>query len=533
MMLLQESHDCFAEDNSPEWLARIAETERPVLLNPRSPDAWGSAETRLTSLGFGIFSPNGRGIADYGDYLNTTGNVRRRLARSNATRFDLPESLARDRNLLLDNEPPLDSLIGELVTDLDLWLDEGGGYWLRGLALFPYIDPGFTVFLGKALVDGDGRPLLEEARFFDLARLPWLRAGRMPDWLRRALVRGLTPAQLEAATDAIQAFLMPADQPEGEAKIDFSRGKDPRLRKRLLDWLKLTPESLLSDQLLIEALGGRAAEELGLEAPKTLLRHSRSLWASNEARAVAIAAAATIVIGAWQWPTLFPEPTTAQATTETRTPTQGEVAPFEPLFPEEEKEPILDAAGRALDEAGNTSDAGNANADANASNLAGSANDAKDNTNAAKDALEAAADAVERAAEAATTSETEILAGPFVLFLDADTTVITPDTEAALRRIADAYKNEVGSRGNIEPGLVQIIVRIYSNPSDGALGRRLGRSIEDWLTGRGIPPSEIVVQSVGGTVPTKASMVTASAVQRTLRVEISLVANYGKAPTAN
>jgi outer membrane protein OmpA-like peptidoglycan-associated protein len=300
-LLFMEGYDCFAGDSVPYWLDGIAETERPAMLDPRPGESWGRAEDRIQSAGLAIFPISESGLAGYGDFAGGTT----RPPQWSFGRPDLPEALAADRDRLLGNDEPPDLLASELVADLDAWLDSGAIYWLRALALFPYVDPALTVHLGTALRDG-AAPLMDEQRFLRLARLPWMRAGRMPDWLRRELVRGLTPAQLGEAVAAIQAYLLPVETPAQGMTIDLARGSDKALRKRLLEWLKLSPQSVLSERILIDALSGLPPERLGVEAPSALVRRVRALWQSQALRAALAAVSAMIAITVWQWPMMDP-----------------------------------------------------------------------------------------------------------------------------------------------------------------------------------------------------------------------------------
>lgn len=534
VMLLQESHDCFGEEKSPEWLARIVETERPVLVNPRPRESWGPAEGRLAALGMGIVAPSSGGFVDYADYLNTIGNVRRRLGQANAVRFDLPESLASDRDLLFSNEQPPDDVVAELVLDLNIWLDEGGAYWLRALALFPSIDPGFTVFVGKALSGPDDRELMDEARFIDLARLPWLRAGRMPNWLRGALVRGLTPNQLEAAINAIQAFLLPAEQPEDATSIDFARGGNRKLRKGLLDWLKLHPESILSDQLLIEALNGKPPDKLGIEAPKTLLQNSRRLWAGNEMGAVALGVAATLAVSIWQWPALYPGP-----------PDDIQSNPPPPRETTQDEMDALNAADAALNAAAeaveNAAIAVESEADA-VGNGAGASTDAGDPTQ-----VEAPprSTTIVRTPEPSKVQQSEVpdagpgnweAAGQFFIHFDWDSSALSPKAVANLQPAVQAYKEAAsrGPRDSVAP--VRVLVIGYTDTERSpeysmALGQRMANSVADYLTKEGVPRQIITIESRGST----AAMAVLGPDVRDLqyrRVEV-VIYSLREAPTAN
>lgn len=464
LMLFVESHDCFGEDASPEWLARIAETDRPALLDPRTPESWGNAEGRVHATGLGVFPLTDRGLAAYGDFVNRATDAGRAPPAVGA--LDLPESFASARDLLLGNEAPDALLVSELVADLDTWLDPAGRYWLRAVALFPYMDPGLTVFLGTALAGPDGAPLMEEQRFLRLARLPWFRAGRMPDWLRRQLVRRLSPDQLRAATSAIQAFLLPMDDADEALAINLARGQDRRLRKRLLDWLKLSPESMLSDQLLIEALEGRRPDQLGIEAPSALIRRVRALWASSEARAVLAALAAMVAIAAWQWPMtdLVPAGPT------------GDVVDAN-TFKGEVDVNTLDPANVST----NLTDAGQVDEGSNAS-----VGNSADGTGTTIGNVIDPQPAVP-------------LPGPFITFFDWDRDEITPQAAAILDNAANGILQAQAQMGRSR--LTVMIAAYTDREFDQDYSVRLTQSrannVRAYLVGRGVPAGQIVAMGYG------------------------------------
>ena len=308
-LLLMEAHDLAAAGTATDWMEQFAGAPFAALLDPRPRTLWGAPELQAQAAGLFPVAIGTEGLARYADRL--LAGAEEPPARGGRG-FDLPASLAADRAMLLDRAAPDPLIVDGLIDDLEEWLDPDGLAWLSALALFPYLHPGLTAHLGTALRDAAGAPLMEEARFLRLARLPWLRAGTMPDWLRRVLVRGLSPARLAQAIDAIQAFLLPPASGGGAARIDVAAGADRRRRARLREWLRLAPESPLSDRLLIDALSGRKPAQLGIEAPQSVRERLAPLWRQRIRCALLVALLASIA-SAVTWQPLRDEPVTNAA----------------------------------------------------------------------------------------------------------------------------------------------------------------------------------------------------------------------------
>lgn len=345
----------------------------------------------------------------------------------------------------------------------------------------------------------------------------------MPDWLRRALVRGLTPDQLAAATNAIEAFLLPADRPDETTVIDFSRGEDRKRRKRLRDWLKLTPESVLSEQLLIEALEGRPPEQLGVEAPKGLLHHSRSLWAGNEMRVAALAAAATIAIAVWQWPS---------------PPSKSPAVP--PVNPEKVKPPpppVPDISPSITPPEFNQ---------ISATELLPSGQDTSISASPTSRPTEQAvttvsgispstpAPSIERSAPPRTVPiirpPVVDTMGPFIIFFDFNRAVVAPEAQAILKNVAEAYFRATKS----DRPAVMISIQAYTDAENDEyaikLTQRMADSTKAYLAKLGVPSENIATRALGRSQPLPGTLQTIPE-PANRRVEISIVNK--PPPTAN
>lgn len=277
LLLAEPAHCLDSSGRAAPWLADLPE-ERPVLLDPRGESCWDWREEEIAGAGVRVFPASPAGIGDYADAIQARSDeARGRRRHAPGGRVDLPALLDRHRDALISETAPEEGEIRDLLDDLEQWLGAEAMIVLRAAALFPLIEPSLTVLLASRLVDGDDRALLTEDRLLALARLPWLRIGRMPAWLRGPLVRGLSTGQLAVARGTIHAFLNPVqDGPKGRLKLDFAQADDPAARERLLDWLRRNPSSLYGDDLLLDAVAGRPPDQLGLELDPEPLRRLRT-----------------------------------------------------------------------------------------------------------------------------------------------------------------------------------------------------------------------------------------------------------------
>ncbi len=124
--------------------------------------------------------------------------------------------LAADPYLWLGERSPTPRQIAALLTDLKSALGRHAFLYLAALAVFPALHPKLTLALGRALSDGHGHSLLTEQTLALLCRVPWLRHGRMPDWLRLALVRDLEtrPDEAERVRATWSTLLAPQEGAE-------------------------------------------------------------------------------------------------------------------------------------------------------------------------------------------------------------------------------------------------------------------------------------------------------------------------------
>ena len=90
------------------------------------------------------------------------------------------------------------------------WLGQRGFLWLAACAAYPRLRFNITLHLGLALsmVLPAGRvELFSERMLTRLALLPWFRVGRMPEWLREALLGAMAEEERGQVRQAVDRML--------------------------------------------------------------------------------------------------------------------------------------------------------------------------------------------------------------------------------------------------------------------------------------------------------------------------------------
>lgn len=278
----------------------IGHLETPVMLDLTPRDRWGWRQAWLELQGLALFAADDAGLEEAGRFLAATATERadRRPARIVPGEDPLLARLAGDATRLGSGSAPARREIDLLVRRLRSFVGEGDGMrLLAAIAAFPRITPAITLNLHEVV---NGRPLGTElaAR---LAQLPWLRAGRMPDWLRVAILRALGEAErtelrgrlllvLERFRAAAEGKPIPPADP---ARIDLL--VEPGVLTRLLADLGLGGGLVGGEGIFLRFLDGAAPEELDQPAGARRLAPGAGRIAGVVALMLTAAVAAVLV----------------------------------------------------------------------------------------------------------------------------------------------------------------------------------------------------------------------------------------------
>ncbi|MDF3043320.1 MAG: hypothetical protein K0Q71_6026, partial [Thermomicrobiales bacterium] len=261
------------------WAVELTDLRYAVLLTPLPLHRWSRREKVLADAGFIVLPSTPAGLLSLSDLLQRGAEGPRRAVE--AHRPVRPSLIARIGKSELswhqDTPVPPDEERAALIDALTTDLRKPAFDLLCALALFPAVRLDLTLHLGMGLKQRDGQPLLDEANFGAIAWLPWLRFGRMPDWLRRDLVRCLSPAMLAEARAIYRQWLVTSEDTAAGAVLDLS----PEQRNMITRWLRRSAASdaasPLRDVIFLRFMEGKSLDDLDLETPE-LHRMLASRW---------------------------------------------------------------------------------------------------------------------------------------------------------------------------------------------------------------------------------------------------------------
>jgi phosphatidylinositol-3-phosphatase len=271
------------------WVEKLlAAWPEKTLLTPVPVCDWGRRELDLAAAGFAVLPASAAGIERLADALHEEkGTVPRPLAA--AWQPPYPDLLAARPGRFLERHAPAGRELDDLCTELSFYLGPDGYRWLRTLAVYPELDWYLTLYLGLLLKRHDGRPVLDEAILMALTRLPWLRHGAMPDWLRLRLVRDLSGDDEKTVREWLRQLLQYRETAGSPFRLDVARPPEPTLRglrhrwrrwTESRDWRRLIkdlahaepPDGPLRDQVFVTFLLGKTPSKLQVRAPSAWQR---------------------------------------------------------------------------------------------------------------------------------------------------------------------------------------------------------------------------------------------------------------------
>jgi hypothetical protein len=276
--------------NTPQpWTQHLDVWPQRAMLTPRPLKEWGVQEFAIANA---LSLPLGRasieGLFALADLLGLDEGRDRPLFKAYGFSggFDLkplPALIRSQPFYWLSENDPGETDAKRLDSVLQYYLDGDGLLWLKALAVYPALQWGLTLYLGREL------DAYEEPRLAALTRLPWLREGHMPLWLRRRFIASL-PDDIRIRTIAAIHRIMAAD--------DTSQG--PQLSKRRWDPMRLPSlrgREPSRDSLFLETL----AKEGDFPAPSWIRPSVRSWFAALSWRDVGVAIAACGYASAVWW----------------------------------------------------------------------------------------------------------------------------------------------------------------------------------------------------------------------------------------
>jgi hypothetical protein len=190
-------------------MIHIREFSSASLITPAPVAAWGENERRLADLGFSIFPAEVKGIEDLASRIIAGPEADDPSPVPSAPSGEdyILKRLDRYSQRFTSEVPPHREEIDQVAGFLRIWAGSREVYTLLGaIAAFPKIEPEFTFVLGRLILTSSNGEI-DSALFGRLVRLPWIRDGYMPDWLRIAIINGLQEHERDVIR-RIQALMM-------------------------------------------------------------------------------------------------------------------------------------------------------------------------------------------------------------------------------------------------------------------------------------------------------------------------------------
>jgi hypothetical protein len=218
LILLTDAEGLFLTGTTtldPVLRREFAHFGQVILLTPTPLEAWGEREQALTAAGMIVVPATAQGL-DRASVLIAANpeDIVKAMNREAPEGYDpFLAQLERDYHRVTSDFSPPPEDIEDLVIQIYIWMGSRENFKvLAAVAAFPWIDPGLTLAFGSAILQ---RPV-DSALFARLARLPWMRNARMPNWLRIAVVNQLSARDRGEVAERVTTVLSKAEaRPEG------------------------------------------------------------------------------------------------------------------------------------------------------------------------------------------------------------------------------------------------------------------------------------------------------------------------------
>jgi hypothetical protein len=218
------------------WATRFAAWPYAVLLTPKHIADWGRPEWLIESvLGMPVLPATEAGLLVAAQLFDIE-------LPSIAPTLHRPSALMPDYNRLdgffavgawrwIDEIEPPTEAVDDLVERLRAELSAAAFDWLRALAVYPAIYWNLTLFLGSKLAGMDGKLLFAAGSMLEIARLPWLQHGHMPDWLRKRFIFDMASELRQRLRGVLEELLLTVvsrDPKDFTLTLDLSAGEEAR-----------------------------------------------------------------------------------------------------------------------------------------------------------------------------------------------------------------------------------------------------------------------------------------------------------------
>lgn len=200
--------------NKPHpWLECLSAWRFACLFTPVPEPEWSLREWLLHRAGLALLPLDASGLHKLGEVYRQESAFP--VIPAGAAGRDR-SAYQRDLDLLLSQRILSGPMLETLMTDLRRGFADDGMDWLAGCAVYPELHWSLTLAVGDSIIPGrSGKATeLQRTRYTQLlaklVRLPWMRQGYMPDWLRAELIAGMSADRHAAIRASVAALLLAA-----------------------------------------------------------------------------------------------------------------------------------------------------------------------------------------------------------------------------------------------------------------------------------------------------------------------------------
>jgi formylglycine-generating enzyme required for sulfatase activity len=246
-----------------DWLPKLKHWQQPFLFTLEASRHWAYQKQQVHQAGFVILAVGKQGLESLVKHLETEKANLKPMRGREVDNF--PVLLLQRPRRFLERHPPDEAVQTQLLAQLADFLGDEGLLWLSACAVYPELHWQLTLYMGQ--------DKLNESLLLRLARLPWLRYGTMPDWLRFLLLTQLDKAEEQQIRQRLALLLslsVAKDSDKGFTLAIANKSALFNLAQQILAfWThKADDESVLKDYVFQSFMDGRLAVKL----PKVMNR---------------------------------------------------------------------------------------------------------------------------------------------------------------------------------------------------------------------------------------------------------------------
>ncbi len=165
---------------------------------------WGYRESALQQTGLTVLPAAEEGLVALGKLTRSADATPGTPMTDNQSEDFYPPRLLENSKRWIARKSPSPEEIEELGYELRYYLGHEGFYLLCACAVYPALIWDLTLYFSSHLVELRN----VESTLASLVRLPWFRAGEMPDWLRSHLIARLTPPREAVVRKLLERLLI-------------------------------------------------------------------------------------------------------------------------------------------------------------------------------------------------------------------------------------------------------------------------------------------------------------------------------------